>query len=203
MSQEGTTQGDPLAMAMYAIALIERISNSDVKQSWYADDVAAGGILSGLRKWWDDLVSTGPDYGYFPNAKKTHLLVKDHLVAEATELFKDTGIQVCTEGIRYLGAAIGKTSFLKSFMRGEADTWVCEIKTLSKVALDQPQAAYAAFTHGVRSYLMRTMPDIEMEFTTLEGAIRLEFIPALTGQNHLSDVQRNLLALPARTGVLV
>ena len=91
LSREGTTQGDPLAMAMHAIAtvpLIETISNSDVKQSWYADDAAAGGILSGLRKWWDDLVSTGPDYGYFPNAQKTRPLVKDHLVAEATELFK-------------------------------------------------------------------------------------------------------------------
>ena len=32
----------------------ERISDSDVKQSWYTD-VAAGGVLSGLRKWWDDL----------------------------------------------------------------------------------------------------------------------------------------------------
>ena len=93
-SQEGTTQGDLLAMAMYAIAtvpLIERISNDDVKQSWYADDAAAGGILSGLRKWWDDLAKISPDYCYFPNAKKTHLLVKDHLVAEATEVFKDTG----------------------------------------------------------------------------------------------------------------
>ena len=36
-SQEGTTQGDPLAMVLYAIAtvpLIKRISNDDVKQSW-------------------------------------------------------------------------------------------------------------------------------------------------------------------------
>ena len=114
-SQEGTTQGDPLAMVMYAIAtvpLIERISNDDVRQSWYTDDAAAGGILFGLRRWWDDLAKIGPDYGYFPNANKTRLLVKDHLVAEATELFKDTGIHVCTEGTHYLGAAIGKANLL-------------------------------------------------------------------------------------------
>ena len=64
----------------------------------------------------------------------------------------------------------------------------------------------SAFTHGVRSrwnYLMRTMPEINRELQALEDAIRLEFIPALTGQNHLSDEQHNLLALPARTGVLV
>jgi len=59
---------------MYAIAtvpLIQRISNNDVRQFWYADDAAAGGILSGLRRWWDDLVKIGPDYGYFPNTRKT------------------------------------------------------------------------------------------------------------------------------------
>jgi len=48
-------------------------------------------------------------------------VVKDHLVAEATELFKDTGIHVCTEGTHYLGAAIGKASFLQSFLRDKAD----------------------------------------------------------------------------------
>ncbi len=42
-SSEGTTQGDPLAMAMYALAvklLIERLQLEapNVKQVWYADD---------------------------------------------------------------------------------------------------------------------------------------------------------------------
>ena len=45
LSQEGTTQGDPLAMAMYAIGTLPLIHQlqGDVLQSWYADDVAAGG----------------------------------------------------------------------------------------------------------------------------------------------------------------
>ena len=53
-SQEGTTQGDPLAMAMYTIAitpLINHLKEDDVKQIWYADDAAAGGKLSDVKTW--------------------------------------------------------------------------------------------------------------------------------------------------------
>lgn len=46
-SREGTTQIDPLAMAMYAIAtipLIQKLSeSSNSTQLWYADDATAGG----------------------------------------------------------------------------------------------------------------------------------------------------------------
>ena len=74
-SQEGTTQGDPFAMAMYAIAmlpLIHRI-NEDVKQAWYADDATATGNITNLRSWWDKLVSMRPAYSYHVNASKTWL----------------------------------------------------------------------------------------------------------------------------------
>ena len=52
-SQEGTTHGDPLAMAMYAIAitpLIYRLEDAGIKQAWYADDATAGGWLQDLRE---------------------------------------------------------------------------------------------------------------------------------------------------------
>ena len=46
-SQEGTTQGDPFAMAMYAIAtlpLIHHLAESaSARQVWFADDATAGG----------------------------------------------------------------------------------------------------------------------------------------------------------------
>ena len=74
LSEEGTTQGDPLAMAMYAIGilpLIQKLSSERTKQVWYADDAAAYGDLSHLRSWWDQLAEVGPTYGYHPNALKT------------------------------------------------------------------------------------------------------------------------------------
>lgn len=51
-SQEATTQGDPLAMPMYALAtipLIRRLPNN-VLQSWYADDASASSNVQDLRK---------------------------------------------------------------------------------------------------------------------------------------------------------
>ena len=51
-SEEGTTQGDPLAMPLYALAtilLINRLgSTPDVKQVWYVDDASAAGHMTSL-----------------------------------------------------------------------------------------------------------------------------------------------------------
>ena len=75
LSQEGTTQGDPLAMPFYALAtrpLIDSLSLDvpDLRQVWYADDATAGGKLADLKKWWDNLSKIGPSFGYFVNPKK-------------------------------------------------------------------------------------------------------------------------------------
>ena len=52
-SAEGTTQGDPLAMAIYAIrlqTLITRLGiSSDAKHCWYADNVGGSGSLEAIK----------------------------------------------------------------------------------------------------------------------------------------------------------
>ena len=51
-SREGTTQGDPLAMAMYGLAilpLIEKVSDDNLIQKWYADDGNAAGSVEALK----------------------------------------------------------------------------------------------------------------------------------------------------------
>ena len=68
-SGEGTTQGDPMAMAMYAIGitpLIQRMGHiNSTRQVWYVDDSTASGSLQDLLP-----------LGYHPNASKSILLVK-------------------------------------------------------------------------------------------------------------------------------
>ena len=80
LSQEGTTQADPLAMAMYAVAntpLIRSLEDDETKQLWFADDATAGGGLISLRRWCDRIIERGPAYGYYTNQTKTCLVVKE------------------------------------------------------------------------------------------------------------------------------
>ena len=63
LSQEGTTQGDPLAMPWYSIntsIMIQslRTSTPGVKQVWLADDSARGGQILPLYNWYNCLSHT-------------------------------------------------------------------------------------------------------------------------------------------------
>ena len=207
-SSEGTTQGDPLAMAMYALAvkpLIEKVKSdaTNVKQVWYADDATGAGTCDDLKKFWDSLQEHGAGYGYNPNGAKTHLVVKADHFEKARELFEGTGINVTTEGKRHLGAAIGSRSYTVEYVNGKVRKWSEEIIQLANIAKTQPHAAYCAYTHGLSSrwtFLSRTIPDVAELLQPLEDAIQQHLIPALTGRPPCSREERVLLALPVRLG---
>ena len=200
LSREGTTQGDPLAMAMYALALVSMINH--IKQVWYADDAAAAGLLTNLRSWWDMLCDIGPQYGYFVNSSKTFLIVKEEHVVQAHSIFTDTGIQITTEGKRYLGSALGSPAFVESYVNGKVKEWSDELSKLCEFATSQPHTAFSALTHGRWIYLSRTLPNISESLSPLEQNIRLHFLPTLTGKCVFGDLERQLLSLPSRLGGL-
>ena len=154
LSREGTTQGDPLAMAMYAIGttpLIHRLLTEDVRQAWFADDASAAGDLHALKSWWDRLIEIGPEYGYFPNASKTWLIVKEESLSHAQDVFRGSGVQITKEGNQHLGVAVGSNSFREKYVKDKVATWIEEIDRLTSIAKSQPHAAYAAFMHGLAS----------------------------------------------------
>ena len=179
-SQEGTTQGDPLAMTFYALAVLPLIAFLDalclIRQSWFADDAAAGDTVSAVTEWWCTLLAVGPKYGNNPNPAKTWLIAKPQHYAAASFAFETTGVQVTADGRRYLGATLGQPTFTDEYVVRKVAFWTFEIDRLASFAATQPHAAYAAFTHGLTSewaYLQRTVTGIARHCEPLEHAIRL------------------------------
>ena len=91
-SCEGTTQGDPIAMAVYAIAIIPMILmivditskiDDSTKTAAYADDVTAAGKIIQLKNWWKTLCILGPKFGYYPEASKSWLIVQEQVNAHS------------------------------------------------------------------------------------------------------------------------
>ena len=208
LSQEGTTQGDPLAMAMYALVIVplmKVVHTPDALQIWFADDASAGGRLRALRSWWDKLSSKGPLFGYNANALKTWLLVKQDRLAEAGKIFEGSGVQITTEGRRCLGFVIGTPTFGEEFVGAEVGRWVKEIELLAKIACSYPQTAFAALTHGMVGrwvYLSCTTPGSPPAYLVLQKAIRNILLPAMLSRPSPGDDEWELLALPIRFGGL-
>ena len=117
----------------------------------------------------------------------------------------NTGVNITTEGRRHLGAALGCSAFVESFVSAQVDEWVKEVIRLSNIATTQPHGAYAGIRHslvGKWTFLARTIDGIAPLFQPLEEAIRQQFIPALLGREVPGDVERELLAMPTRLGGL-
>ena len=208
-SAEGTTQGDPMAMAMYAVGispLIQRLTTiNDTRQIWYADDCTGCGTLQDLSQWWLSLSEIGSQYGYFPNASKSILLVKEEHQERAQHLFRNCNISIVTEGACVLGSPIGTSEYVNNWMDNKVQSWVDEITTLSTIVRTQPQSAFSALTHGIMShwtYILRTCPDISTHLIPLGNTLRTVFIPALTSQGPPNDLMRDLFSLPFRLGGL-
>ena len=204
-SEEGTTQGDPLAMPMYALATLPLIDQlpQDVTQVWYTDDACATGKLTSLRRWWDAISTHSQKFGYFVNVSKTWLVTKEACESQAVEIFSDTSVNITSHGRPYLGAPLGSSLFIEEFICGKVVTWKAELQRLCELACSQPHAAFAVCTHGWSSrwtFLTRTVPNIGHLLTDLEDIIQSNLLPALTGWPPLSIIERNLLSLPARHG---
>ena len=79
---EGTTQGDPLAMAWYSLSTVVlidflRARVPSVKQVWLADDATAAGKTKQLKRWYNILIKEGNKIGYYVNRPKSWLIVKN------------------------------------------------------------------------------------------------------------------------------
>ena len=103
------------------------------------------------------------------------------------------------------GAVTDSSEYRREYVQNNIDESINEIKVLSMIAKKEPRAAYsgfiAAFKHK-RSYIMKTIPDIYDQLNELDEVITSEFIPAITGAIHCSNIERELLSLPSKLGGL-
>ena len=209
VSSEGTTQGDNLAMSLFALAtlpILQKLEQQDLAhQVWLADDATAVGTIERLRSWWDLIVREGLKYGYYVNAGKSCLIVKRREdFPQASMVFASTGIKISSDGQRHLGAVIGSAEFRKEYIDNLVAEWSGMLTTLSSFAKSQPHAAFCAFTHGVRhkfTYFMRTIEGLGESVQQLDKLIDDEFIPALFGCK-ITPLERKVVGLPARFGGL-
>ena len=88
LSREGFTQGDPLSMVFYGIALVPlaeelRAADPGLLSPFYADDAAFGGLARHSAQLLKLLMKRGPERGYFPEPAKS-LFILDTPGQEAT-----------------------------------------------------------------------------------------------------------------------
>ena len=207
LSKEGVTQGDPLSMMLYAVAVLPLIRSLKAPgmqtRNWYADDSSCVADLPSLKAWFDELLCKGPNYSYHPESSKTVLIVGPSDVEEASALFGDLGIRVVSGG-RFLGGYIGESGLTADFVSEKAQLWSRCMQHLSDVAISQLQAAHAALARSLQfewCHLQRVLPDCATLFTPLQVTLYTQFYPALF-DGPVSEYEVRLFALPARFGGL-
>ena len=210
-SAEGTTQGYPIAVPLYAVAiapLLQMIKSDyaqDVRHVAFADDLCGAGKLVQLRSWWDNIVVHGPHLCYYPRADKSRLIVKPQLEERAKKISAATDVRISTNGHKYLGGYIGSEEGKAEYVRSLVTRWCDQIHVLSEFAKLQPKAAYAALVSGFCNrftYYIRTIPGFETEIQQSDNVIDTKLLPALLDQHSLSRHERELLSVPTRLGGL-
>ena len=204
-SKEGTTQGDPLAMAMYGIAiipLIERLENDEICQKWYADDGSAVGNLDDLKVTLEKVIEHGKAFGYYVKSSKCKLIVKDGLKEKAAKVFEGKDIKI-VDGFRVLGSVIGTNESCEKFMSQKFEEYEKICLKLSNLVKTSPQNVYSCFTKGVQeklSFLYRTTPDTKKHRAKMKTVIEKHLIPSITGRAEISNQDLRTFSLPLRNG---
>ena len=209
--QEGISQGDPLAMLLYGVALMplaERMQQAvpSALQPWFADDSAIAGTSEQCAECLEFLCEQGPDYGYFPEPEKSWHICKTQDEAEAKVAFMVRDMKVnFTRGHRYLGGFLGGTHVKLGWLEDKVEVWADAVKTLARIAVRFPQTAYSALVLVLQNewqYVQRTCPSIGFTFAPVEAALRNHFLPALLGVETITGEDRELYAHGVKQGGL-
>ena len=85
----------------------------------------------------------GPSYGYFPEPRKSYLVVTSDITHLASDSFAGLGISIVS-GHSFLGGVIGEATRCKDLIQLKVNRWVHSINALAKAARKSLQAAFTA-----------------------------------------------------------
>ena len=101
---------------------------------------------------------------------------------------------------------VGSEGYRRTFVETKIAKWCDKLKHLSKIAWDEPQAAYCAFSEWIQTqahyYLIGKIPGISSCFKRLDEIILAELLPPLTGGINFNQHERLLISLPPKNGGL-
>ena len=201
-SQEGTTQGDPIVMGLYALGITPLMKESRHHSSSnpfynfaFADDFTGCWKLESLKQWFREICRIGPFIGYHVKPTETWLIVKDHELGKAFRIFAGIGIKITSECRRHLEGVIGTNDNKNKYIDKKIDEWCKETEVLSTIAATEYHAAFAGFIVGLKhryTYFMTTIPNILQNLKWLEKNIRNYFIKSLFNGYECNDMEREL-----------
>ena len=148
-------------------------------------------------------MARGPQFGYFPEPKKSFLVVHDTFINRAEQVFIDCGIQVVSSR-RFLGGIIGDSDDEMRYIDGKVDEWINELKVLAMIGEKQPQVAYSALVKSLQSkwnFVQRVIQGGQMSYHRLEKFLADVLLPAFFG-TEVTNEERDLFSLPSRLGGL-
>jgi hypothetical protein len=201
LSSEGVTQGDPLSMVLYGLALVPLTKklwqeHPEAVQAWYADNGLLKGRTSQVAGVMTPLQRLGPERGYFPEPAKSIYMYSPEDWLGAEELLQAFSFKF-TGGYRYVGGFLDSDAALSQWLPPQIQQWVSGVASLAKVAKRYPQTAYAGLTKSLQQewqYLQRAVPNCRPAFEPVEEAIRMAFLPALLEATE-AECQRDLTTI--------
>ena len=105
--------------------------------------VQAASSKRSSKAMFKELKEIGPGYGYFPEPRKSIIVVTPENLQLAQQSFADEGFKVVT-GSRYLGGFIGSKADLEVWLEGKITMWMEALGgEFSNIANIFPQTAYA------------------------------------------------------------
>ena len=186
LSQEGTTQGDPLAMAMYGIRvppLITSLNNDSLTQKRDADDDSVVGKLKDIRALFGKLTQLGPKYTQLGTSS-----LKPGGKRQASTVFAGTNVEIM-QGARILGSVIGSSEASTNFLKDAEIEYTKSLDRLGQFALTSPQNTYACLTKGIQqklSFLSRTTASMDGVLDKVEEQLG-RVIPNIVGKEIIQE----------------